>query len=89
MDHSDQNGASINMWHLEEKDKLCTDEDSYNCSFVYVGISLYIILKSVFFFWLLLFLLYEKVTVALQMIVFFLTCTERIWNSSKVIKPKQ
>lgn len=87
MDHSDQNGASINMWHLEEKDKLCTDEDSYNCSFVYVGISLYIILKSVFFFWLLLFLLYEKVTVALQMIVFFLTCTERIWDSSKVIKP--
>lgn len=58
MDHSDQNGASINMWHLEEKDKLCTDEDSYNCSFVY-------------------------------MIVFFLTCTERIWDSSKVIKPKQ
>lgn len=37
MDHSDQNGASINMWHLEEKDKLCTDEDSYNCSFVYKG----------------------------------------------------
>lgn len=60
MDHSDQNGASINMWHLEEKDKLCTDEDSYNCSFVYVGISLYIILKSFFFFFGFCFFCYMK-----------------------------
>lgn len=50
MDLRDQNRALINTWDLEEKDKLCTDEDNNDCSFVHVGISLYIILKSVFFF---------------------------------------
>lgn len=79
MDLRDQNGASINTWDLDEK---------YNCSsFVDVGISLSILLK-LFFVVVVLFLLYEKVTVALQMIVFFLTCTERTWDSSKDVEPK-
>lgn len=42
MNLRDQNGASVNTWDLKEKDKLCTDEDNNNCSFVDVGISLFI-----------------------------------------------
>ncbi|XP_059439676.1 putative E3 ubiquitin-protein ligase LIN isoform X2 [Corylus avellana] len=35
MDFVQQIGASINTWDLEEKEKLCTDED--NCIFVHKG----------------------------------------------------
>jgi hypothetical protein len=41
MDFVGQIGASINTWDLEEKEKLCTDED--NCIFVHVGTSLSIL----------------------------------------------